>query len=375
MLIGFLSHSDMSIYHFRLSIMRALKERGHKVYAIAPNGAYTDKIAREFTCVHYDINRASTNPFRVGRDALKLAKVLAPLHLDMLQSAAHKSNVFGLSAAKMIGIKYAFGLVEGLGSAYTNDDFKSKALRYIIEMLYKNALKSARACIFVNDADAQYFRDKKLIAPQKIRKIKSVGVDASEFDPTKVQASSLLAPLAGKKIVLMMGRALKDKGVREFYEAANLLAARDDAAFVFVGSADMGNKSCLDDEFLKSSKNVTHIAWSDDVAALLKGAYIYALPSYREGFPRTILEAMSMGKACVASDVAGCNEAVINERTGLLCKLKDSADLARKIELLLDDENKASEYGTNARQIVLANYDEPIITDKYIQVYKEFLDV
>ena len=82
-----------------------------------------------------------------------------------------------------------------------------------------------------------------------------------------------------------------------------------------------------------------------------------------------------MGKACVASDVAGCNEAVINERTGLLCKLKDSADLARKIELLLDDETKASEYGANARQIVLANYDEPIITDKYIQVYKEFLDV
>ncbi|MDY6187499.1 MAG: glycosyltransferase family 1 protein, partial [Campylobacter sp.] len=95
MRIGFLSHSDMSIYYFRLLIMRALKDAGHKVYAIMPKGAYEKRVGAEFECVFYDIDGASINPLRVGKNALNLAKALAPLHLDMLQSAAHKSNVFG----------------------------------------------------------------------------------------------------------------------------------------------------------------------------------------------------------------------------------------------------------------------------------------
>ncbi len=375
MLIGFLSHSDMSIFHFRLPIMRALKERGHKVYAIAPNGSYTKRIIKEFECVHYDINRASTNPLRVGRDGLNLAKVLAPLHLDVLQCSAHKSNIFGLNAAKMLGIKHAFALVEGLGSAYTSTSLGSKILRFGIETLYKNTLKNASACIFVNDADAKYFANKNLIQTEKIRKIKSVGVDASFFDRSVCQPSELLAKFSTKKIVLMMARALKDKGVREFYEAANLLKARDDVQFVFVGSEDKGNKNSLNNAFLDTNENVEHIAWSDEVAGLLRACYIYVLPSYREGFARTILEAMSMGLACISTDAPGCNESVIDAHTGLLCALKDSADLARKIEILLDDEQKTAIFGANARKLVLQNYDQPIITQKYLQVYGEFFDV
>lgn len=375
MLIGFLSHSDMSIFYFRLPIMRKLQNLGHKVYAIAPNGAYTKQIAKEFECVHYDINRASTNPFRVGADALKLAKILAPLHLDMLQCSAHKSNIFGLSAAKILGIKHAFALVEGLGSAYTSDSLRSKILRFGIELLYKNSLKNAKACIFVNDADALYFSSKKLITQDKIRKIKSVGVDANVFNPANASPSKLLAKFSGKKIVLMIARALKDKGVREFYEAASLLKQRDDVRFVFVGSADKGNKNSLDESFLDSNENVEHIAWSNEVAGLLKGAYIYVLPSYREGFARTILEAMSMGLACITTNAPGCNEAVLNAHTGLLCELKNSADLARKIEILLNDEKKTAKFGANARKIVLQNYDQHIITQKYMQVYGEFFDV
>lgn len=374
MRIGFLSHSDMSIYYFRLPIMRALQKRGHEVSAIMPRGDYFDKVASEFNAVSYDIEGASLSPLKVAQNTLSLAAALRPLRLEMLQAAAHKSNIFGSMAAKSLGIKHIFCLVEGMGSAYTSDDLKTKGIRLVLENLYKTTLKCVKGCIFVNEADANYFLEKNLIEPKKLEIIKSVGVNCKEFDESKAKPSQQLADLKDKKIVLMMGRALVDKGVEEFYKAAEILGERKDCAFVFVGSSVEGKKG-FDDDFLDGSSFVTHLKWSDDVKALLKSCYLFVLPSYREGFPRTILEAMAMSRPCVATDVVGCNEAVIDGRTGLLCKLKDADDLASKISQILDDRELAQIFASNARKIVLEKYDEHIITDRYIEFYRDFLDV
>ncbi|AII15214.1 N,N'-diacetylbacillosaminyl-diphospho-undecaprenol alpha-1,3-N-acetylgalactosaminyltransferase [Campylobacter iguaniorum] len=368
--IGFLSHSDMSVYYFRAPIMRALKERGHEVFAIIPDGAYAPNIKSEFKTIIYELDKASLNPLKVSRDTQNLALALEELSLDMLQTGAHKSNVFGTFAAKKVGIKTVINLVEGMGSFYIHNDLKSMLVRKAIEMLYKKAFKMSDACVFVNDSDPDYMLSKSLIEEKKVRRIKSVGVNANLFDPKKVEAYKF----GDKKVVLMMGRALWDKGVREFYEAANILKDRLDCEFVFVGDTYEGNPSSATSEFLRN-QNVKWIKWSDNVKELLKGAYIYALPSYKEGFPRTVLEAMSMAKACVVSGASGCVEAVEDGVNGLVCKVKDSADLAKKIEILLDDEKMVLEMGQNGRKLVLENYDEPIIVEKYLKVYKEFLDV
>lgn len=374
MKIGFLSHSDMSIYYFRLPIMRALKARGHEVIAIMPKGDYFEKVREEFACVEYDIQGASLSPFKIAQNTLSLTKAMAPLRLNALQTAAHKSNIFGALAARALGIKNIFCLVEGMGSAYTDDGLKATFVRFVLERLYKNVLKIAKGCIFVNNADADYFLKKRLISDKKIERIKSVGVNCADFDPDKTDFAKELESLKDKKIVLMMGRALVDKGVGEFYKAAEILGERKDCAFVFVGSGVSGKKG-FDDEFLDTSSFVTRLKWSNNAKELINSCYLFALPSYREGFPRTILEAMALAKPCVASDTVGCNEAVINGRTGLLCKLKDASDLASKIEQLLDDEQLAQIFSSNARKIVLEKYDEHIITDKYISFYRDFLDV
>lgn len=371
MRIGFLSHSDMSIYYFRLPIMRALKDAGHKVYAIMPKGSYSERVGGEFECVFYDIDGASLNPLRVGKNALNLAKALAPLHLEMLQSAAHKSNVFGTMAASMIGIKNIFCLVEGLGSAYTGDTWRHKILRFVLETLYKSTLNKAKACIFVSDADAKFFSDKKLCESQKIKVIKSVGINCSVFAPSPQLDVPELAELKGKKIVLMAARALVDKGVGEFYKAADILSARKDCAFVFVGSPVRG-KAGFSTEFLGESANVFYLPWSDSVKGLMNACYLYALPSYAEGFPRTILEAMAMGKPCVASKTRGCNEAVVDGQTGLLCEVRSGADLAAKISVLLDDESLALSMGQKARELAQSNYDESIVVKEYLELYRSF---
>ena len=368
--IGFLSHADMSIYFFRTPIMRALKELGHEVFAICPNGEYIERIKSEFNCVTYELDRASLNPFVVLKNSNKLSEILRGLNLDLLQTSAHKSNVFGTFAAKKAGIKHVVNLVEGLGSFYIDDDLKTRIVRGGIEILYERALNLSDACIFVNVADPKYFLERNLIKPEKIIKIKSVGVDTRKFDPNLVESANL----GDKKVVLMIGRAMWHKGVREFYEAAKLLKGRTDCEFVYVGEGFDGNKSTANLEFLKSG-NVRYLGARDDVAQLLKACYVFALPSYREGFPRTILEAMSMGRAVIASDVAGCNEAVIDGVNGLLCRVKDGADLAAKVEILLDDEILAKRLGENGRKMALEEFDEREIAKKYIDAYRKFIDV
>ncbi|AQW86068.1 N,N'-diacetylbacillosaminyl-diphospho-undecaprenol alpha-1,3-N-acetylgalactosaminyltransferase [Campylobacter pinnipediorum subsp. caledonicus] len=366
--IGFLSHSDMSIYHFRTPIMRALKKMGHDVYAICPNGEFVVELKKEFDVVLYELNKASLNPFVVLSNANKLAKIIKQLNLDLIQTSAHKSNVFGTFAAKKAGVKKILNLVEGLGSFYIDSDIKTKIIRFMIEILYKKSLKLSDGCIFVNKSDPRYFLKQGLIQKDKVFCILSVGVDTSKFYPKPCR------DFKQKKIILMVARAILHKGVCEYYQASEILSLRNDCEFVYIGDNFDGNKSSLDIEFLKSS-NVKYLGARNDVCDILKDAYMLVLPSYKEGFPRTILEAMSCGVAVVASDVDGCNEAVIDGFNGLLCKVKDSKDLAKKIEVLLDDEKLALKFGENGRKLAVQEFDENIIAQKYIELYRKFIDV
>ncbi|QKF64181.1 N,N'-diacetylbacillosaminyl-diphospho-undecaprenol alpha-1,3-N-acetylgalactosaminyltransferase [Campylobacter corcagiensis] len=369
--IGFLSHSDMSLYYFRKPIMKELKNLGHEIFAISPKGEFSKLLEDEFNVINYEIKAGSINPFRVISDFNSLKDALRDLNLDMLQTAAHKSNTFGTFAAKSVGIKNVINLVEGLGSFYVEDNFKSLAIRFILNRLNKKAFRLSDKTIFVNDSDPDYMIKKGIIKENKVVRIKSVGVDASYFDP---ESATPYPFNTDKKVVMMIGRALWHKGIREFYQAAEILKDRKDVLFVFVGDVYEGNKSSAGSDFLLG-KNVLWIRWSDKIKELLKASYLYALPSYKEGFPRTVLEAMSMAKPCVVSDVSGCNEAIKDGFNGLLCKPMDSKDLATKIAMLLNDDEMALEFGRNGRNLVIKNYNQPIITKKYLEVYKEFIDV
>ena len=367
---GFLSHSDMSIYFFRSPIMRRLQQLGHEVVAIFPDGEYSQAIKKEFNVAHYELDKASLNPLKIGANTRNLSEILRGLNLDFLQTSAHKSNVFGTFAARRAGIKHILNLVEVLGSFYIDNDVKTRAVRFVMEMLYRRAFAMSDGCVFVNDSNPAYFVKHGIIAPQKVIKIKSVGVDTAKFDRNLYQNLDF----NGKKVILMMGRALWHKGVREFYEAAEILKERKDCVFVFVGSGFAGNKSSADETFLHTGA-VKFMGWQKNTADYYKSAYIFALPSYKEGFAMTIMEAMSMGVPVVASRCEGNEEAVIDGRTGLLCDVCSGADLARKIEILLDDENLARKMGEEARKVVCENYDTQIIVQKYIDVYRKFIDV
>ncbi len=373
MKIGFLSHSSMSIYHFRMPIIKALKDRGDEVFIIVPKDNYTQKLENlGLKLVIYELNRASINPFIVFKNFLHLKKVLKGLNLDLIQTAAHKSNTFGILAAKSAKIPYIFALVEGLGSFYIDENFKSKILRFGINFLYKLSFKIAHKFIFVNESNAKFMQDLGL-KKEKICIIKSVGVNLKKFFPSPIplenkQKIFKKLKMSEKEVVLMVARALWHKGVWEFYKAAELL--KDKANFILIGGSD-ANLSCAPLEFLTSG-SVFYLGAKDDIEFWLNFCDIFVLPSYKEGFPVTVLEAKACAKACVVSDCEGCVEAVQNGFDGLFAKTKDFKDLAQKIALLLDDERLRNNLAQNAFKNAL-QYDENLIATKYLQSYDEAL--
>lgn len=372
MKIAILSHAAMSVFYFRKALIKALIRQGHEVFIVVPRDEFAAKIkALGAQCVFYELNRASVNPFVVLKNFLNLRKIIKNLRPDLLQTAAHKSNTLGIIAAKSVGVKHCVGLVEGLGSFFVEDDLKSKMVRFGIKFLYKIAFKCADKFIFVSEANAEFARNLGL-CENKICVIKSVGVNLRHFCPVKItrEARENFLKSVNLKVnlpvVLMVARALWHKGVGEFYAAAKIL--QNEANFIFVGGTD-ANKSSVPISFLNGGK-VCYLGHREDIAWLLNLCDIFALPSYKEGFPVSVLEAKACAKPCVISEVEGNDEALRHGLDGLFCNARDSADLAAQISLLLHDKKLRENLGQNAFKDAL-NYDENAIAAKYLKIYGE----
>ena len=373
MRIGFLSHLDDNLWLFRLPIMRRLLERGDEIFAVAPRGRRWEAFRREgITPVDYVIERRSVNPFKERKAVEAIYRAIAPLELDILHTFTAKPNIYGTFAGRRAKIPVIYNLVEGLGSFYVEEDFRARIMRRVIERLYKKAFALSDGCVFVNRDDPAYMIGRGIIDPAKVTIIRSVGVDTRLFSPDAVDADAvarLRAELSpdGRPIVLMVARAIWHKGVAEFYEAAERL--REKAAFVLVGGTDTGNPSCADEGFLRAG-SVRWLGERDDIVALTAAADLYVLPSYREGVPRTLLEAASMGKPLVATDVVGCREVVEEGVNGHLVPPRNVPALAEAIDRLIGDATLRRRFGEASRRKALEEFDIDKVVDQYLPLYE-----
>ena len=377
MKIGFLSHLDLNLYLFRLPIMQRLIEEGHEVYAICPRGDKFELFeSHGIQATEYNIQRGSLNPFKEVKAIYNIYKAIKPLKLDLIHTFTAKPNIYGTIAAKYAKVPTVFNLVEGLGSFYIEDTFKNRAIRTLIEKLYKLVFSFSDQVVFVNSDDSKYLQEKKVIALNKITIIKSVGIDTNEFDPgsikqDEVDALKIDLGVKDKIIVLMVARAIWHKGVREFYEAATLLSKNKSVQFILVGDVDEGNPSSADKAYLEGG-DVLWLGYREDVLLLTAMSDIYVLPSYREGIPRTLLEAASMAKPIITTDTVGCREVVSEGENGYLVPVKDSVMLAEKIEYLVRQPNKRKIMGENGRIRAIKEFDIERVVEQYMELYHRF---
>ncbi|WP_419233761.1 N,N'-diacetylbacillosaminyl-diphospho-undecaprenol alpha-1,3-N-acetylgalactosaminyltransferase [Aliarcobacter cryaerophilus] len=365
--IAFLSHLDLNLYLFRLPIMKALVQKGYTVYAICPRGEKFDEFAKHgIKALEYKIQRQSLNPLKEISTIKNIYKLIKPLNLDILQNFTAKPNIYGSIAGHLAKIPLIVNAVTGLGSFYIEENKKVKFIRKIMNSLYKETNKKANYCIFQNNDDMNYFIDKKLVLKEKAILIKSSGIDTQVFKPIEKEKVAY----TNKKestVVLMIARAIWHKGIKEYYEAAKILK-NENIEFIFIGDTDDGNISCASENFLKNG-NVKWLGHRNDIKDQIASCDIFVLPSYREGVPRTLLEASSMGKPIVTTNSVGCKEVVDDGINGFLVPIKDSKNLAEKIKNLANNYELRENMGKASREKALNEFDVKVIVEQYLRLY------
>ncbi|NPA55508.1 MAG: glycosyltransferase family 4 protein [Epsilonproteobacteria bacterium] len=358
--IAFLSHLDLNLYRFRMPIMRKLIQLGHKVYAIVPSGDVSHKFVDEgIVHVDYNIDRSSLNPFKELQTIHQLRHIVHKLNPDILHSFMHKPNLY----ANLTFSKNTINTITGLGSFFIYDDIKSTLIRNIIIQGYKYSSKHTKKIVLQNQDDYEYFS--KILPSHKLALIKSSGIDLQAFHPI-AKNTQLLRQLGikDKVVVLMVGRVIKDKGVREYIQAANML--QDKAVFLYAGFIDKGNKN----HFTPNWGAVRYLGFREDIKQLLSISDIFVLPSYKEGVPMTLLEAGAMQKAIVTTNTSGCKDVVDDGINGFLVDVKDTQTLAHKIDILIHNPSLRARFGYNIRQ-KMQEFDINHVVEQYLQLYRD----
>jgi N,N'-diacetylbacillosaminyl-diphospho-undecaprenol alpha-1,3-N-acetylgalactosaminyltransferase len=349
--------------------MKFLIDRGHEVSAICPAGELSGEFSK-FGVKHYSyfMDRKSFNPLKEMVSVYEIRKILAKIRPDLLHSFIAKPNIYGCFAARFFpGLKVVCS-VTGLGSFFLPGNVSGKTR--IIELLYKLALKRANNVIFQNDDDRGFFSSEKLCSSQKTVLIRGSGVDTDKFSPASHRK------VGGQLKIGMVARLSTEKGVWDFLRAAEILKKEFNCRFQLIGWPDFGNPgSITEEEFLKLQENpaVEVLGFQKDVLDFLQNFDIYCLPSYREGLPMSVLEAMSCGLPIITTDVPGCRETVENGINGYLVEPKNTESLVGGLRRLLSDPASRIRMGRESRKKVENEFSLGYVVKHHENLYKRLL--
>lgn len=371
---------DLNLYLFRLSWMKALVKKGYNVYVVVPPGKFSEKF-KEYgiKVIYYTIIRGGLNPFREFMTILELYRIFKRQKFDLVNTFTIKPNIYGALAGKLAGVPIIINHVTGLGYIYTDNSLKAKILRLISSLLYRISFKIAKKVIFQNRDDAEDL--KNLIDIHKSLVIGGTGVNVKYFSPNnknKVKVYNLKKELSIREntiVITLIARLLFHKGIKEVVEAAPLLTKKyRNLLFLIVGGIDKGNPGAITEDFLLESRKNPYIRFlgeRDDIKEVLTLTDIYTLPSYREGIPRTVLEAMAMCKPIVTTYAPGCRQTVEEGKNGFLVPVKDSYALASALERLILNKNLREKMGKASREKVLREFSDEVVVKNVLSLYRE----
>jgi glycosyltransferase involved in cell wall biosynthesis len=356
------ANSDWNIVNFRGGLIEALRDAGYDPVVIAPQDPAAEKRMRALAVerIAVPIQRSGLNPWT---DLKLLARYRR--HLRTLRPAAYlgytiKPNIYGSLAAASLGIP-SIPNVSGLGTAF----MRAGVLQWTVSRMYRVGFRRAPVVFFQNPEDRQLFVDGRIVRADQARVLPGSGVDLDRFVPVPLPE--------GPPTFLLIARLLRDKGGGEFVEAARLLRGElPGARFQLLGPIDDANRSAISraevDRWVDEGV-VEYLGTADDVRPHIAAAAAVVLPSYREGLPRSLLEAAAMGRPLIATDVPGCREVVEDGVNGYLCKVRDSGSLAdamRRVALDSPDERRAM--GEAARKRVQQRFSEEFVIRAYLDV-------
>lgn len=307
--------------------------------------------ARGVTVHEIPLRRTGTNPLADLRLMFHMACLMSRIRPDRVLGYTIKPVIYGTLAATFAGVPMRFALITGLGYAFQGDGERG-LLRVLVQRLYSLALRGTQTTFFQNPDDESLFRTLELL-PSSVRScvVNGSGVDVAAFN---------VAPLPTETRFLLIARLLGDKGVREYVEAARKVRTRyPEVVFSLVGWIDENPDAIRKDELDAwiTEGVIEYLGRLKDVRSAIADCSVYVLPSYREGTPRTVLEAMAMGRAVITTDAPGCRETVVNGENGILVPVKAVDELADAMLRFMEQPELAFRMGQRSRQIAEEKYD------------------
>ncbi|MGP5313374.1 glycosyltransferase family 4 protein [Psychrobacter faecalis] len=364
-----------SILKFRGALIKELQDKGFEIHIAAPEfDVYSEERNNliELGYIVHDITmqRTGTNPLNDAKTVSALHLLMKKIKPSHVMSYTIKPVIYGSLAAKLARAPHRFALITGLGYAFQGadeQDYKKSNLQKVVHKLYSVALASTHKVFFQNPDDEALFKSMGILKSTASTKVvNGSGVDVSEYS---VQPFSTADDKPLPKF-LLIARLLGDKGVREYAQAARLVKAKyPQAQFDLVGWID-DNPDAIEQKELDNWINAGLFDfWGklDDVKPAIAASSIYVLPSYREGAPRTVLEAMAMGRPIITTDAPGCRETVIDGYNGYLVPVKAVEELAAAMEHFIVNPKLIIEMGKASRQLVEEKFDVDAVNQSMLQ--------
>lgn len=367
-------NSSWNLVNFRSGLIRALVADGYEVVAVAPDDAYSARLS-ELGCrfVALPMDNQGTHPLRDLLLIIRFYLLLRRERPDVLLAYTVKPNIYGSLAAGVLGIPVVNNIA-GLGAVF----IKGGWLERLVRGLYRLALRRCAKVFFQNGDDRALFIDAGLVKPEQADLLPGSGIDLMRFS-ADVQSSMPSASNSGRPFrFLLIARMLRDKGVVEYVAAAKQIRARwPNVECGLLGFLDVQNPAAISTEEMNAwvaAGDVRYLGVSDDVRLEITQADCIVLPSYREGTPRTLLEAAAMAKPIISTDAVGCREVVDDGVNGYLCRVRDADDLAAKMHAMLGlSVAERAAMGQAGRKKMELQFDEKIVINKYLQVVSELV--
>jgi len=355
------SNSAWNIYNFRSGMIRALTDRCFVVHIAAPIDKFASSL-EDMGCQFHniEIDSKSLNPLKDMRTFFQYWRLYRRLKPDLALHYTIKPNIYGSFAARLLGIP-VINSVTGLGNVFLHESWATR----VAGLLYRVSQSRAQAVFFQNHEDKQLFVDRGFVAPRASRYVPGSGVDTGKFAPV---------PIPDKNSdfkFLFLGRMLWDKGLGELVVAAQKLKVKYPHVRVqLLGYLNVENPMAISSVTMSKWVQdgiVEYLGHTNDVSHFISKAHCIVLPSYREGLPRSLLEAAAMARPIVTTKTPGCQEVVVHDENGYLCQPKDPEDLADKMEkLLLLSEEERAVMGKKGRAKIIDEFDEKIVTAAYL---------
>lgn len=364
-----------SVLNFREQLLEAIHQQGFEIHIIAPDlvsfsAEYKKLLSLGYYVHEIPMQRTGTNPISDVQTLFIMYKLIQKIKPDYVLSYTIKPVIYGTLAAWLAKTPRRYTLITGLGYAFQNVETKNKRsiFQKLVHGLYQQALSYSHKVFFQNPDDLKLFQDLKLIktsVPAVV--VNGSGVNVADFNvlplPINEQQQTKIS-------FLLIARLLVDKGVREYAEAAKIIQQQyPDVEFNLVGWIDENPSAITKPELDQwiSSKIVKYWGKLKDVRPSITECSVYVLPSYREGTPRTVLEAMAMGRAIITTDAPGCRETVVDGDNGFLVEVKSVESLVEAMQKFINQPELIEKMGNRSREIALHKYDVHQVNKQMMQ--------